>query len=172
MTYLSIDMVTSESVRALLDYDADSGALRWRSSGEMAGCRRHDGYLVVGIDGRLYLGHRLVWLWMTGCWPAGYIDHANRVKGDDRWQNLREATPTQNAANSGARSTSGSGIKGVSWCRATQKWRATINIAGKQRSLGRHDSMADAAKAYSTAARELHGSYAANDLAPRERDQC
>lgn len=29
--------------------------------------------------------------------------------------------------------------------------------------------LADAAKAYSTAARELHGSYAANDLAPRER---
>lgn len=159
MTCRTSDNLNAADVRALLSYDPNTGIFTWRETGSPAGCTRPDGYVCIGVAGRLYLAHRLAWLWMTGEWPALSVDHINRVKGDDRWVNLRLATAAQNVANSGARRSSGSGIKGVSWCRCTGKWRATITIDGKQRSLGRHELLEDSAAAYQAAAREVHGEF-------------
>lgn len=36
---------------------------------------------------------------MTGEWPKNQIDHINRIRDDDRWENLREATQSQNSYN-------------------------------------------------------------------------
>ncbi len=101
---------------------------------------------------------------MTGDWPDASIDHQNRVKDDNHWDNLRKATMAQNIANTGARATSKSGVKGVSWCKTANKWRAAITVNGKQRSLGRYSSLEDAARAYQEAASEIHGAYAATEL--------
>lgn len=155
-------MLDAEKVRSLLLYNQASGKFLWNASMREAGCPTTNGYTVIGIDGRLYLAHRLAWLVMTDEWPVAHIDHCNRIKDDNRWKNLRAATVAQNIANTGARSNNKVGIKGVSWCKATKKWRATITIGGKQRSLGRHVDLADAAAAYATAAEEQHGAYAAS----------
>lgn len=151
----------AQALRAEMDYAPETGEFRWRDSGALAGCRRPDGYTVIGFHGRLYLAHRLAWTWMTQERPPRFIDHCNRIKGDDRWINLRPATMSQNAVNAGVRSSNRSGAKGVSWCRTTRKWRATITVNGRQRNLGRYARVEDAADAYQRAAAEAFGDFAA-----------
>lgn len=153
-------MLDAARLKALLAYDPQQGVFTWLDDGRVAGCGTANGYVVVGIGGRLYLAHRLAWLWMTGAWPAAHVDHRNRAKNDNRWENLREATVPQNLANSGPRASSKSGVKGVSWCRSTGKWRATITIDGKQRSLGRHVKLECAEAAYRAAAIRHFGEFA------------
>jgi hypothetical protein len=168
-------MVDVARVRELLHYDAEMGVFAWRSDGREAGCVAPTGYVLIGIDGDLYLAHRLAWLYVTGQWPILRIDHIDRQKANNRFANLREATAAQNAANSGPRSTNRSGFKGVSWDKRNRKWRATITVDGRQRSLGRHVRLEDAVSAYATEAKTVHGAYACTelgvtfyDLAPRE----
>jgi hypothetical protein len=157
-------MVCHDRLKELLSYEPASGFFFWSHSGNRAGCADANGYWVIGIDGSIYLAHRLAWLWMTGRWPSAFVDHANRVKSDNRWENLREATAAQNAANTGVRSTNKSGVKGVSWCKATRKWRATIVVGGKQKSLGRHDRIEDAAYAYREFSIAALGDFASGGL--------
>jgi DNA-directed RNA polymerase specialized sigma24 family protein len=80
--------LTAARLRELLDYDPITGVFTWRS--------RPSRYRFIEIDGWTYKASRLAWLWMTGSWPKGQIDHANLKKDDDRWTNLREA-PSQSA---------------------------------------------------------------------------
>jgi hypothetical protein len=49
---------------------------------------------------------------MTGEWPKTQIDHINLDKADNRWCNLREATQSQNFANTRILASNGSGFKG------------------------------------------------------------
>lgn len=70
-------MLTAERLRSLLRYDPDTGTFVWaaRTSnrikiGDVAGRPHNRGYVAIGVDGRVYLAHRLAWLWVTGNWPA------------------------------------------------------------------------------------------------------
>jgi HNH endonuclease len=87
--------LTAARLRAALRYNPDSGAFQWLGRpangvrvGDAAGCLSSRGYLVFGIDGRNYFGHRLAFLWVKGRWPMGEIDHVNGDKADNRWCNL------------------------------------------------------------------------------------
>lgn len=164
-------MIDLEFLRQQLDYNPATGEFLWktagkgRGAGEVAGCTSSQtGYVLIGLRGKLYLSHRLAWLHFYGEEPGRYLDHIDRNRANNRITNLRPATHQQNMANSPARSSSGTGIKGVSWCAATRKWRATITVNGKQKSLGRHSLIEDAAKAYAAAAIAEHGAYAAAEL--------
>jgi hypothetical protein len=67
--------------------------------GSIAGSLHKDGYVYIGIDGRLYLAHRLAVLYVTGEWPEQEVDHKNGVRDDNRWRNLRDASSAQNRRN-------------------------------------------------------------------------
>lgn len=86
------------------------------------------------------------------------IDHINGNGMDNRRANLRVATRAQNLANSGPRGVSG--IKGVTWDKQTNRWKAQITIGGKPMNLGRYAEQIDAARAYNTAAVEAWGEFA------------
>lgn len=61
-----------------------------------------NGYIVIKIDGNRHYGHRLAFLYMTGEWSKHLVDHKPPgMKSDNRWENIREATYTQNAYNRG-----------------------------------------------------------------------
>lgn len=93
---------------------------------------------------------------------TGYArtDHRNGNGLDNQRSNLRPATAAQNGCNRPPRADHSSRHKGVSWHRATRKWRATIKANGKSRHLGTFASEEDAARAYAEAALAIQGEYA------------
>lgn len=89
----------------------------------------------------------------------GYeIDHINRDKLDNRKDNLRYATVSQNSINKAPSINNTSGIKGVTKKRG--KWQAQINKDGKCVYLGTFKEKEDAASAYNVAAKAMFGDFA------------
>jgi hypothetical protein len=97
-----------------------------------------------------------------GCFPHDgvLVDHKNNDPLDNRRENLRVATPSQNSWNRMKHKNGKSKFKGVSWCKKTQKWRACIRKNRIGKILGYFDVEEDAYAAYCNAASELHGEFA------------
>jgi hypothetical protein len=87
-------------------------------------------------------------------------DHKNRNPLDNRRQNLRPATKSQDRMNASLRSDNKSGFKGVSWSKAENRWSADITHLGKHYFLGYFLCPKKAAKVYDTAAQEKFGEFA------------
>ena len=151
-------------IRELFSYDGEAGHLVRLVSqgkvkkGKIAGCLRSDGYLSVRFDKKGYLAHRLIWALVYGEWPVE-IDHINGNRADNRLQNLRLATKSQNQANKGIQKNNTSGFKGVTRTRFG-KWRVQIQWKAKLMHFGHHSSKEEAAAVYCKAAKELFGEYA------------
>lgn len=160
-------MLTQARLKELLHYDPETGVFtrvcipgkRSDLDGAQAGFDSN-GYVYICVDYQKYPAHRLAWLYMTGEWPRDEIDHCSRVRSDNRWDNLREASHFQNMLNQSIRATNTSGVIGVSWDRQTSKWRAHITIGRKMRSLGRFADKADAIAARNAAAVAVGGEFA------------
>lgn len=158
--------LTVERLRQVLNYDPETGKFIWKVSlaprgpiGAKAGCS--DGArIVVRIDGKLYLAHRLAWLYVTGLWPDGEIDHINMDQSDNRFCNLRSADRSENQRNTIAHRDSKSGLKGVSFDVSRGRWVAKICVHGKNKQLGRFPSKEEACEAYRKAAIAVHGEFA------------
>jgi hypothetical protein len=111
--------LTQERLKEVVSYDPETGKFlpvsrrRRITPGRPLGSIRSHGYRMLAVDGVRYYAHRLAWLYMTGAWPAGSIDHANTDRADNRWANLRQATPSQNGANTVRQARNKSGFKGV-----------------------------------------------------------
>lgn len=124
--------VTANRLRKLLDYNPDTGIFVWKlattnrvKAGDAAGSRGSDGYIRIGVCGRIYKAHRLAWLYVHGDWPKMELDHINGIKTDNRIGNLRDVTRSVNARNlHRAQRNSASGVLGVSLHKATGLWRA------------------------------------------------
>jgi hypothetical protein len=155
---------TAARVHELLEYDPFTGLFRWRVdrlnvkkvAGDVAGSvSKKLGYVIIGVDGRTYYGHILAWFMTTGEWPEGEIDHENLNRSDNRWDNLRRATKSQQRANQHVRADSKIGVKGVY---LTPKGRYGARIASKK--LGVFDTIEEASAAYAAAAERRFGDYA------------
>lgn len=108
----------------------------------------------IAVNGKQAFRARVVWEMHNGPIPKGaHIDHINHDTLDDRIENLRLTTRSQNMAN--RRAYSKSGFKGVNAHKS--KWRARINVAGRMRNLGLYDSPEIAALVFNAAAFDLHG---------------
>lgn len=167
--------LTAEVLRKVVDYDPETGALTWRErvedcggvarwngrwAGRRAGAKQNKGYLSTTIFGKSYLCHRLVWLYVTGEWPNGHIDHINCKPDDNRFANLREASVSQNASNKPRRNSNKSGFKGVSWHKGAGKWVAQICFEKRTTYLGLFSEKEEASEAYRQAALKQHGEFA------------
>lgn len=155
-----------ERLRELVNYDQKTGVFRrikggrgYPSVGTVFGCKNGRGYLVGMIDGRIYLLHQLAWFYVHGRW-ASSIDHANGDKSDNRLENLREATSSQNNANKCRSKNNTSGFKGVSWQSHARKFKAQIRINGRSAHLGYAATAKEAHQMYCTAAIKYFGEFA------------
>lgn len=162
---------TPERLRSRLDYDPETGVMKWkrrhennridkmwnkRFAGKTITDRMISGHLRLRVDGRNYLVHRIAWAIAYGDWPEGDIDHANRIPHDNRLCNLRLATRSQNCSNSVRRKKSG--YRGVFF--QFGKWKAQIARDRQKIHLGGFTKPENAALAYNLAALRLHGEFA------------
>jgi hypothetical protein len=137
-----------------LRFDYSDGVLYWKTSfhsrliGMPAGVVNKEGYVRIGLDGKPYLRHRLIFAWHHGRWPTNEIDHIDRDRSNDRIENLREATRGQNMWNKGA--------KGYSWNRQNKKWMAQLSANGKRFFIGTYDTENEAHAAYLEAKKVHH----------------
>jgi hypothetical protein len=164
-------MLNAEYLRRRLHYDPLAGCFTWnyceamrpqwnaRFAGKPAGGIRPDGYVRIVVDNQLYLASRLALVWMTGEWPPVLVDHADLDTSNTRWANLRLATKSQNAANSGLLSNNSSGHKGV-WRAPSGRWVAEYWQDGKKHRVGVFDQKADAAAARNAAFARAFGEFA------------
>lgn len=97
--------------------------------------------------------------------PEGQVDHKNRNGLDNRRENLRLATRSQNAANTGPYE--GRQYKGV-YPSSNHRWQARVSVGGDRRYLGSFDTAEGAARAYDVAASEAHGEFAGLNFQPEQ----
>lgn len=164
-------MITQQRLHELFEY-RDDGNLIWKKTssssalkGDIAGVLdRHAGYYRVGIDGKKYLLHRLIFLYHHGYLTQGMeIDHINTEKTINRIENLREVTRAQNSCNTRKSATNVTGVKGVAWCKTKKKYKVTVSLNGKSKHLGYFDDLKEA-EAVAIAGREkYHGTFARHD---------
>lgn len=133
-------------------------------SGKEAGCPLMTGKLkkpcwTVVINRKLHKRHRVVWAFFNDEWPKR-IDHKNRNQLDDKIDNLRPCTQSQNASNVGLTSRNTSGYKGVYCRKDTGRFVAQIQTGGVHRRLGEFGSAPEAYEAYKAAASALCGEFA------------
>ena len=161
---------TRAEVLDLLDYDPETGIFRWKIEknshggkiypGSLAGTSK-DGYCQIKLFGIVYRAHHLAWLIMTGEWPdrSRDVDHRNRDRSDNRWDNLRYATRAQNNINGAPHRNNKSGTKGVSFVTRTGLWDARIKVNGKVLTLGQHQRLDDAVAARREAENRIYGEF-------------
>lgn len=136
----------------------EGGHLYWLSGKGLAGgLNKGDGYWRVGLQGRRYKNHRIIWEMHNGPIPKGFqIDHQNHDRADNRLENLRLVTSQGNNKNRGLPSNNKSGAIGVSWCKQRNKWRARVHLSGKSILVGYFEAFEDANAAVK-AFRAAHG---------------
>lgn len=158
--------LTQARLKELLHYAPETGRFTWLRWGRgcsdaqrEAGTINLEGYRRIQLDGEFYQASHLAWLYMTGAHPIRQIDHRDRDESNDRWENLRAATQTQNKANSGVYRNNGLGIKGVRLHRNGQ-FEARIRSNGKLIYLGCFRTIDEAKAAYDSAATREFGQFA------------
>ena len=153
--------MNKEFLDNLLRYDPEVGAFTWLNGprkGRVAGTRRPDGYIQINIGGSLYLVHRLAYLTMTGDWPI-QIDHINSRRSDNSWENLRNATHSQNKMHTPIQINNSTGCKGVKYDDRRDKYMANIKRDNVSYFLGYFETKEEAYQAYIEAATQLHGEF-------------
>lgn len=160
-------MLNQNEIKNLFDYS--DGKLYWRKrmsskapQNAEAGFIQGNGYRGVGIRGRVYAAHRLVYLYHHGCLPAA-IDHIDGDILNNRVENLRPATALQNGANRKRGVNNSSGVKNVSWCKTAQKWTVMIQKNKVQHYFGRYKNLAEAADVARQARLKLLGEFARHE---------
>lgn len=156
-----------ETIRATFDYDPVTGAIRWKvrpayciQVGDTAGAIDRQGYLRIQFKGRQYQGHHIAWAHHFGEPPPDRLDHRNLHKADNRIENLRPATPSQNNGNHPAKVGTSSKLKGVCWNKQCRRWQAQIKVRGKSIYLGLFEDEMKAHEAYVASAKLHFGEYA------------
>ena len=151
-------------VRELFDYE--DGRLVWKTKpnrrikvGDKAGRLKSTGYEVVTISGSVYMSHRIIFLWHHGYLPE-YIDHIDGDITNNRIENLRECSLSQNQCNRRIGTNNTSGHKGVYFNKQVNKWQVEVQYKGKRYYGGLFDNVDDAGKASAALRGSIHKEFA------------
>lgn len=158
--------ITKELLHELFEYNDGWLYRKVRTSnriklGQRAGTSESNFYISIHVCGFRERLHRLVWIMFNGDIPDGYkVDHKDNDPSNNKIENLRLATSSQNTANRRVSFVSKSGYKGVFFVPHAKKWRTQITMNRQTKSLGYFDTPEKAYEAYKLAAKEIHGEFA------------
>lgn len=151
---MSIYKITQKELKEVLNYNIDTGLFKYLKSsnskikiGQIAGSISN-GYCRIKINGKSYLGHHLVWLYLYGSfpeYPKYQVDHINQNRLDNRLSNLRIVSQSGNQRNAKKRNDNTSGITGVTY--NNNGWIARISNGGKKLYLGKFKEFSEAVSA-------------------------
>lgn len=149
-----MNKLTQAEVKRLFNYR--DGVLYWkaRSSstsrvviGMESGSTDTGGYIQTMVHGKLYLNHRLVFLYHHGYMPENDVDHIDKNKSNNRIENLREVSTQCNMRNSRQPKNNTSGVKGVYWNKQSNGWVSLMRVNNKIKYLGQYHDFVDAVAA-------------------------
>lgn len=155
-------MTELDELKTILSYNSETGEFYWCrqvgnriKTGSLAGHRRENGYIEIGILGKKLYAHRLSWLFSYGEWPKRLIDHIDGDRANNRISNLRDATHRINIENlRGPMKNNGQKRLGVYI--SGKKYCARITSGGQYFELGRFNTLDEAGDAYLAAKRKMH----------------
>jgi hypothetical protein len=131
--------ITQQLLKELFFYD--NGTLFWKitgygvNAGDSAGRIAGNGYLDTGINNQRFKNHRLIFCLHHGYFPE-VVDHIDGNPLNNKIENLRECSKSQNMWNSKKPFTNTSGHKGVSWSKTAKKWEVYLKKYKKKISFG------------------------------------
>jgi hypothetical protein len=163
--------ISPQELQRLLSYDPFTGVLTWRertpdmfkegknsrehscarwntrfAGKDALACISH-GYMVGDVYSTRFSAHRVVWAVHYGSWPIAHIDHINGERADNRIENLRDVTPSENSRNAKICARNLSGVTGVNWSKSASRWISHIGVSGKCKHIGCFVDFNDAVKA-------------------------
>lgn len=127
--------------------------------GSKAGCVNGLGYVNISLQGKIYQGHQLAWLYMTGNFPDKNLDHKDLDRSNNAWDNLREATISQNGFN--RKPHTKTGVKNVSTT-SSGKFRVEFMVQGVKYHYGVFDTLEEAKEIADEKRAILHGDFCRN----------
>lgn len=140
----------------------EDGHLYRVKTGKRAGCVRKDGYVQIRFKYKFYLAHRLIYSFHFKDVP-NVIDHVDGNPSNNKIENLRPATMTQNGYNAKKWNNNTSGTKGVSFIRKRNKWRVRLIVNGIEMNFGCFEDLELAQLVAIEAREKYHGIYARYD---------
>jgi hypothetical protein len=157
--------VTQDRLKAMFDYRQDGNLVRRHSiggngngAGQAIGTKpkmtRNSRYSVTKIEGAHWCVHKLVYLYHYGQVPK-HLDHINGNTADNRIENLREATASENMMNRRTFSNNKSGHKGVAWSKHHDKWYVYMDVNKIRSHFGYYDDL-EIAALLASEVRDLH----------------
>jgi len=113
------------------------------------------GYIATKINNAIIFMHRLV----MNCPDNMDIDHIYHNTWDNRKNEMRIVTESQNAMNRKIYKNNTSGVKGVGWNKLMNKWHAYITVNKVLINLGYYDNFNDAVEIRKYAEDKYFGEY-------------
>lgn len=152
------------NIKEYLAYDPLTGDFTWIKStyrrgkpGQKAGCLSAYGYWRIPFMGKYYFAHRLAWFYVYGEFPDFQIDHKNRIRTDNRIDNLRPAANGQNNFNAAGKG-SRTGVKGV--VKNGNRFYGRVHFRYKSYNAGSFKTLEEARDAVSALRAKLHKEFA------------
>ena len=148
-------------------FEYRNGELYWKNclykayNGKKAGHIHRSGYWRLKINKESYQAHRVIFAMHNGYMPK-QIDHIDGNKSNNKIENLREATPSQNGWNRFLQKNNKSGIKGITWRKDCNRWLAQVRVNYKIFYLGLFEDVEKAKIVLSEFRSKHHGNFAKN----------
>lgn len=155
--------LSPDYLKSIFDYK--DGQLYWKKPnsnvvkiGQKAGSLSADGYVSVRVNDAQYKAHRLIYLMHHGKLPR-MLDHIDCNRANNRIENLREASLSQNRMNSTIAKNNTSGSKGVWWNKVHQKWQVCIRKDNKSNYLGTYSNKEEAIQVANKYREQIHAEF-------------
>ena len=155
--------VRNKAWKTIFSYE--NGVLIWKvgqRKDKQAGTINGSGYTVFKHEKKIYLVHRVVFEMHWGIVP-NRIDHINGNRSDNRIENLRQCTASENQSNQKKSVKNTSSVKDVFWTPKVSKWRVRVQFDKHRKDFGYYKELDTATLVAKQAREQMHKEFACHE---------